>query len=71
MRPLDHKLKYQIDKLVRTAVTGSLGKTDFLFVVMNASTSNQMFNLALAWKINSPADRSKGKITDLKRLKDF
>lgn len=28
MRPLDHKLKYQIDKLVRTAVTGSLGKTD-------------------------------------------
>lgn len=26
MRPLDHKLKYQIDKLVRTAVTGSLGK---------------------------------------------
>lgn len=27
MRPLDHKLKYQIDKLVRTAVTGSLGET--------------------------------------------
>lgn len=27
MRPLDHKLKYQIDKLVRTAVTGSLGRT--------------------------------------------
>lgn len=26
MRPLDQKLKYQIDKLVRTAVTGSLGK---------------------------------------------
>uniref|UniRef100_A0A8C6TEL8 Neuroguidin, EIF4E binding protein n=1 Tax=Neogobius melanostomus TaxID=47308 RepID=A0A8C6TEL8_9GOBI len=26
MRPLDHKLKYQIDKLVRTAVTGSLGE---------------------------------------------
>lgn len=31
MRPIDHKLKYQIDKLVRTAVTGSLGKTCFLF----------------------------------------
>ena len=29
MRPLDHKLKYQIDKLVRTAVTGSLGKVFF------------------------------------------
>ena len=29
MRPLDHKLKYQIDKLVRTAVTGSLGKVTF------------------------------------------
>lgn len=29
MRPIDHKLKYQIDKLVRTAVTGSLGKTCF------------------------------------------
>lgn len=28
MRPLDHKLKYQIDKLVRTAVTGSLGKVE-------------------------------------------
>uniref|UniRef100_A0A3B5LA96 Neuroguidin, EIF4E binding protein n=1 Tax=Xiphophorus couchianus TaxID=32473 RepID=A0A3B5LA96_9TELE len=28
MRPLDHKLKYQIDKLVRTAVTGSLADND-------------------------------------------
>ncbi|KAM4543441.1 neuroguidin isoform 2-T2 [Fundulus diaphanus] len=28
MRPLDHKLKYQIDKLVRTAVTGSLAEND-------------------------------------------
>lgn len=28
MRPLDQKLKYQIDKLVRTAVTGSLAKND-------------------------------------------
>ncbi|XP_076017221.1 neuroguidin [Genypterus blacodes] len=28
MRPLDHKLKYQIDKLVRTAVTGSLAAND-------------------------------------------
>lgn len=27
MRPMDHKLKYQIDKLVRTAVAGSLGET--------------------------------------------
>lgn len=48
MRPLDHKLKYQIDKLVRTAVTGSLGKADFALVAMNASTSDQIFNLALA-----------------------
>lgn len=40
MRPLDHKLKYQIDKLLRTAVTGSLGKTRFLLVVMDASTSH-------------------------------
>ncbi len=30
MRPLDQKLKYQIDKLVRTAVTGSLGKSFIL-----------------------------------------
>lgn len=30
MRPLDHKLKYQIDKLVRTAVTGSLRETHLL-----------------------------------------
>ncbi|KAM8823176.1 neuroguidin [Spinachia spinachia] len=28
MRPLDHKLKYQIDKLVRTAITGSLAEND-------------------------------------------
>ncbi|CAB1349686.1 unnamed protein product [Coregonus sp. 'balchen'] len=28
MRPLDQKLRYQIDKLVRTAVTGSLGEND-------------------------------------------
>nr|XP_020466149.1 neuroguidin [Monopterus albus] len=30
MRPLDHKMKYQIDKLVRTAVTGSLAENDLL-----------------------------------------
>ncbi|CAG12701.1 unnamed protein product [Tetraodon nigroviridis] len=28
MRPIDHKLKYQIDKLVRTAVTGALAEDD-------------------------------------------
>ncbi|MBN3304435.1 NGDN protein, partial [Amia calva] len=28
MRPVDQKLRYQIDKLVRTAVTGSLGAND-------------------------------------------
>ncbi|XP_062947220.1 neuroguidin isoform X2 [Cynocephalus volans] len=28
LRPLDQKLKYQIDKLVKTAVTGSLSKND-------------------------------------------
>ncbi|KAK3541259.1 hypothetical protein QTP86_019194 [Hemibagrus guttatus] len=28
MRPIDQKLKYQIDKLVRTAVTGSLAEND-------------------------------------------
>lgn len=38
MRPLDHKLKYQIDKLVRTAVTGSLGKNNFVLIVMNSLT---------------------------------
>lgn len=48
MRPLDHKLKYQIDKLVRTAVTGSLGKTDFVLVAMNPSTNKLIFKLALA-----------------------
>lgn len=32
MRPLDHKLKYQIDKLVRTAVTGSLGKANVFLI---------------------------------------
>ncbi|KAE8633498.1 hypothetical protein XENTR_v10001895 [Xenopus tropicalis] len=28
MRPIDQKLKYQIDKLVRASVTGSLGEND-------------------------------------------
>ncbi|XP_015246731.1 PREDICTED: neuroguidin [Cyprinodon variegatus] len=35
MRPLDHKLKYQIDKLVRTAVTGSLAENDPLHLRPN------------------------------------
>nr|AMY50366.1 eukaryotic initiation factor 4E-binding protein [Acipenser schrenckii] len=30
MRPIDQKLKYQIDKLVRTALTGTLGENDAL-----------------------------------------
>jgi U3 small nucleolar ribonucleoprotein protein LCP5 len=28
MRPIDHKLKHQIDKLVKTAATGSAGGSD-------------------------------------------
>uniref|UniRef100_A0A3P9C100 Neuroguidin, EIF4E binding protein n=1 Tax=Maylandia zebra TaxID=106582 RepID=A0A3P9C100_9CICH len=39
MRPLDHKLKYQIDKLVRTAVTGSLDKCLFVFLQLSESES--------------------------------
>ncbi|XP_029002259.1 neuroguidin [Betta splendens] len=35
MRPLDHKLKYQIDKLVRTAVTGHLAENDPLHLRPN------------------------------------
>ncbi|XP_072234267.1 neuroguidin [Leuresthes tenuis] len=35
MRPLDHKLKYQIDKLVRTAVTGTLAENDPLHLRPN------------------------------------
>ncbi|KAK0144630.1 Neuroguidin [Merluccius polli] len=35
MRPLDHKLKYQIDKLVRTALTGSLAENDPLHLRPN------------------------------------
>ncbi|XP_056155614.1 neuroguidin [Lampris incognitus] len=35
MRPLDHKLKYQIDKLVRTAVTGSIAENDPLHLRPN------------------------------------
>lgn len=37
MRPLDHKLKYQIDKLVRTAVTGSLRETHSLVRILLVS----------------------------------
>lgn len=37
MRPLDHKLKYQIDKLLRTAATGSLGK-------ISAMLCNELFD---------------------------
>lgn len=28
MRPIDHKLKHQIDKLVKTAATGATGGSD-------------------------------------------
>jgi len=45
MRPLDQKLKYQIDKLVRTAVTGSLCKIfDVLVIDLQIlRTLNQKF----------------------------
>lgn len=43
MRPLDHKLKYQIDKLLSTAVTGSLGEAGFVLVAVNASNNDLIF----------------------------
>uniref|UniRef100_A0A3B4BFW0 Neuroguidin n=1 Tax=Periophthalmus magnuspinnatus TaxID=409849 RepID=A0A3B4BFW0_9GOBI len=41
MRPLDHKLKYQIDKLVRTAVTGSVGEDLKLLHYLSESESEE------------------------------
>lgn len=45
MRPLDHKLKYQIDKLVRTAVTGSLGETHSVLQILLVNESVSVFSL--------------------------
>ena len=33
MRPIDQKLKYQIDKLVKTAATGSVGMLLFFHTI--------------------------------------
>ncbi|CAL1596730.1 unnamed protein product [Knipowitschia caucasica] len=44
MRPLDHKLKYQIDKLVRTAVTGTLAENDPLQLRPNPGNFNSKLN---------------------------
>ena len=33
MRPIDQKLKYQIDKLVKTAATGSVGMLLFFYTM--------------------------------------
>ncbi|KAM8881020.1 neuroguidin [Synchiropus picturatus] len=58
MRPLDHKLKYQIDKLVRTAVTGSLADNDPL--QLRPNPENLTSKLSESDSENESAKKSAG-----------
>ncbi|KAF4095947.1 neuroguidin [Onychostoma macrolepis] len=62
MRPLDQKLKYQIDKLVRTAVTGSLAENDPLHFRPNPQNLVSKLNESE----NSDEDDGGGKSMGLK-----
>lgn len=60
MRPIDHKLKYQIDKLVRTAVTGSLGIVLLYFVacmaiLLTAVQNNNFAGCSWEWSTSAPS----------------
>lgn len=59
MRPLDHKLKYQIDKLVRTAVTGSLAENDPL--QLRPNPENLMSKLSESEQSEGEADNKEKK----------
>ncbi|KAM4709042.1 neuroguidin [Discoglossus pictus] len=56
MRPIDQKLKYQIDKLLRAAVTGSLGENDPLRFKPNPQN--------LMSKLNESEDEESDKAAD-------
>ncbi|KAM5192831.1 neuroguidin [Mantella aurantiaca] len=58
MRPVDQKLKYQIDKLVKAAVTGSLGDNDPLRFKPNPQ--NLMSKLEESDQEESGSDEDKG-----------
>lgn len=68
MRPLDQKLKYQIDKLVRTAVTGSVAENDPLHfrpnpqnLVSKLSESEESDDEGEGGKIKEQKDSSGGR----------
>ncbi|XP_072271201.1 neuroguidin [Pyxicephalus adspersus] len=58
MRPIDQKLKYQIDKLVRTAMTGSLSENDPLRFKPNPQ--NLMSKLEESDQEESGSDENEG-----------
>lgn len=58
MRPVDQKLKYQIDKLMRAAVTGSLGENDPLRFKPNPQ--NLMSKLEESDQEESGSDENEG-----------
>lgn len=66
MRPLDHKLKYQIDKLVRTAVTGSLAENDPLQLRPNPANLVSKLSESESEEEDTEATSTKGKPTPKK-----
>ncbi|KAG8455421.1 hypothetical protein GDO86_001563 [Hymenochirus boettgeri] len=58
MRPIDQKLKYQIDKLVRAAVTGSLGENDPLRFKPNPQNLMSKLSEASEGEAGSADDKS-------------
>ena len=53
MRPIDQRLKYQIDKLVKTATTGSIGKILYIRILLLLSFTMALELLVSMLKIIS------------------
>ncbi|XP_015608862.1 neuroguidin [Cephus cinctus] len=72
IRPIDHKLKYQIDKLVKTAVTGTTGiddpssfKAHPYSLIGKMETSNEESESELDIQVNSAMESSQSRKTRL------
>ncbi|XP_041489985.1 neuroguidin isoform X2 [Microtus oregoni] len=67
LRPLDQKLKYQIDKLVKTAVTGSLSESDPLR--FKPHPSNMISKLSSEDEENDGAEEGESEASGKKSVK--
>uniref|UniRef100_A0A8D0BA23 Neuroguidin n=1 Tax=Salvator merianae TaxID=96440 RepID=A0A8D0BA23_SALMN len=59
MRPIDQKLKYQVDKLVKAAITGAPGENDPLRFKPNPGNLMSKLNESEESEDEEPADRKK------------